>query len=56
MSPITGELIPVNMMEEHMRVSLIDPKWREQREAMMAKIKESTKGEPASVRGQVGRW
>ncbi len=45
MSPITGELIPTDQMAEHMRISLIDPKWREQRDAMMAKIKESTKGE-----------
>ena len=30
-------------MAEHMRVSLIDPKWREQRESMLAKIRETTK-------------
>jgi hypothetical protein len=42
-SPITGELVPVEQMAEHMRVSLIDPKWKEQRDAMMAKIRETTK-------------
>ena len=30
-------------MAEHMRVSLIDPKWKEQRDAMLAKIRETTK-------------
>ena len=42
-SPITGELIPVDQMAEHMRVSLIDPKFQEQRQAMMSKIRETTK-------------
>lgn len=41
-SPITGELIPISEMEEHMRISLIDPKYKEQKERMMAKIKETT--------------
>lgn len=44
MSPITGELVPIGEMGEHMRVSLIDPKYREQKEAMMAKIRDTTKG------------
>ena len=38
-SPITGELVPLEQMAEHMRVSLIDPKWKEQRETMLAKIR-----------------
>ena len=42
-SPITGELIPLSDMEEHMRVSLIDPRWREQREAMISKIRDTTR-------------
>ncbi|XP_058090326.1 probable splicing factor 3A subunit 1 [Magnolia sinica] len=41
-SPITGELIPINDMAEHMRISLIDPKYKEQKERMMAKIRETT--------------
>ena len=41
-SPITGELVPVDQMAEHMRISLIDPKWREQREAMLGKLRGST--------------
>jgi splicing factor 3A subunit 1 len=42
-SPITGELVPIEQMEEHMRVSLIDPKWKQQKDTMLAKIKETTK-------------
>eukprot|EP00884_Botryococcus_braunii_P002572 jgi/Botrbrau1/12315/Bobra.0205s0013.1 len=42
-SPITGELIRVEDMAEHMRISLIDPRYQEQREAMMAKIRDTTK-------------
>jgi splicing factor 3A subunit 1 len=41
-SPISGELIPISEMGEHMRISLIDPKYKEQKERMMAKIKETT--------------
>ncbi|PON36689.1 Splicing factor 3A subunit [Parasponia andersonii] len=41
-SPITGELIPNNEMSEHMRISLIDPKFKEQKERMFAKIRETT--------------
>ncbi|KAK9825176.1 hypothetical protein WJX81_003205 [Elliptochloris bilobata] len=42
-SPLTGELVPIDQMAEHMRVSLIDPKWREQREAMLAKLRGTTR-------------
>ncbi len=38
-SPITGELVAIADMAEHMRVSLIDPRWKEQREAMLSKIR-----------------
>ncbi|KAM1172466.1 hypothetical protein ACFXTH_022690 [Malus domestica] len=41
-STITGELIPINEMSEHMRISLIDPKYKEQKERMFAKIRETT--------------
>ena len=30
-SPITGEKIPADKMPEHMRISLLDRKWTEQR-------------------------
>ena len=42
-SPITGEKILVNEMAEHMRISLIDPRWKQQREAMFSKMRETTK-------------
>ncbi|EFJ17592.1 hypothetical protein SELMODRAFT_114587 [Selaginella moellendorffii] len=41
-SPITSEVIPISEMAEHMRISLIDPKFKEQKERMMAKLREST--------------
>ena len=42
-SPLTGELVEINAMAEHMRVSLMDPRWRTQRDAMLAKMKGSAK-------------
>jgi splicing factor 3A subunit 1 len=41
-SPITGELVPIQDIAEHMRISLIDPKWRKEREAMLGKLRGST--------------
>ncbi|KAK1393656.1 putative splicing factor 3A subunit 1 [Heracleum sosnowskyi] len=41
-SPITGELILKIEMAEHIRISLIDPKYKEQKERMFAKIRDST--------------
>jgi splicing factor 3A subunit 1 len=52
-SPITGELIAVDDMAEHMRVSLIDPKWKTQKEAMLAKLKGSTTANDDEVAANV---
>ena len=42
-------------MEQHMRVSLLDPRWREQREAMLSKIRGSTRaGDDEITRNLVG--
>ncbi len=38
-SPITGELVAIADMAEHMRISLIDPRWKEQKEAMLSKLR-----------------
>lgn len=52
---VAGELIALAEMGEHMRISLIDPKWREQREAMVAKIRDSTAaGDDEITRNLVG--
>ena len=48
-SPITGELVKITEMENHMRVSLIDPRWKEQRDAMMEKIRETTKADDGEI-------
>ncbi|XP_064485090.1 splicing factor 3A subunit 1-like [Ornithodoros turicata] len=34
-SPITGEKIPADKMQEHMRIGLLDPRWVEQRDRAM---------------------
>ena len=52
-SPITGELVAVDDMAEHMRVSLIDPKWKTQKEAMLAKLKGSTTANDDEVAANV---
>ena len=52
-SPITGELIAVDDMAEHMRVSLIDPKWKTQKAAMLAKLKGGTKANDDEVAANI---
>jgi splicing factor 3A subunit 1 len=54
-SPITGELVPLAEMQEHMRINLIDPKWKDQREAMLAKIKETTKASDTELMANLTR-
>ncbi|KAL1916397.1 uncharacterized protein VTP21DRAFT_5588 [Calcarisporiella thermophila] len=39
--PRCGEAFPASELEEHMRIELLDPKWREQKQAAEAKKKES---------------
>ena len=34
-SPITGELVLLAEMQEHMRINLIDPKWKDQRDCLL---------------------
>ena len=35
-------MVPISEMAEHMRISLIDPKYKEQKERMLAKLRENT--------------
>ena len=53
-SPITGELVPLDEMAEHMRISLIDPKWKQQKDAMISKIKETTKAGDDEIARNIG--
>lgn len=39
--PRCGESIPVSEMDEHMRIELLDPKWKEQKLAQEAKLRDS---------------
>lgn len=42
-SPITGERIPVSKLQEHMRIGLLDPKWKDQRDRqMMEKVNQES--------------
>ena len=47
--PISGKTIPVDQMEEHMRVQLLDPKWREEQKRFADKQKESGYAEGSSI-------
>lgn len=39
-SPITGERVPSHEFDEHMKISLLDPKWKEQRDRFEAEKKQ----------------
>jgi splicing factor 3A subunit 1 len=39
--PRCGQAIPMSEMDEHMRIELLDPKWKEQKQAGEAKLRDS---------------
>lgn len=43
-SPITGEFIPASMMSEHLRISMLDPRWLEQKEKKKKTPRGTTRG------------
>ncbi|KAL7013079.1 hypothetical protein ACKWTF_015180 [Chironomus riparius] len=48
-SPITGEKIPASKVAEHMRIGLLDPRWVEQRDKMLEKVREEQVYAPGSA-------
>ena len=46
-----GETVPVSEVSEHMRIELMDPRWKEQREAAERKSKETNLGPGMAMRG-----
>mmetsp|Transcript_19271 Transcript_19271/g.31389 ORF Transcript_19271/g.31389 Transcript_19271/m.31389 type:complete len:836 (-) Transcript_19271:147-2654(-) len=54
-SPITGQLVHVNEMEEHMRIALLDPKWREKKEALEARRSEGISEQDADISRNLAR-
>jgi splicing factor 3A subunit 1 len=50
-SPITGQQVPVEQMAEHMRIALLDPKWKEK----SGLIKVGEKEDTLAVGDDVGR-
>jgi splicing factor 3A subunit 1 len=54
-SPFTGELIEADKMEEHMRVSLIDPRYQLQREAMLNKSRDNTRASDNEIEYNLGK-
>lgn len=47
--PISGKAVPVSEVGEHMRVQLIDPKWRIEQQRFQNKQKETGFAEGASI-------
>lgn len=39
-SPITGEKVPAHQFDDHMKISLLDPKWKEQRDRHLEEKKQ----------------
>lgn len=49
-SPITGERIPVSKLQEHMRIGLLDPRWKDQRDRqIMEKVNQESVYAPGSA-------
>lgn len=48
-SPITGEKIPASKVAEHMRIGLLDPRWVEQRDKHIEKVREENVYAPGAA-------
>ena len=48
-SPITGEKIPASKVQEHMRITLLDPRWVEQRDKQLDKMTQETVFAPGTA-------
>jgi splicing factor 3A subunit 1 len=48
-SPITGEKIPASKVAEHMRIGLLDPRWVEQRDKLIEKVREENVYAPGAA-------
>ena len=55
-SPITGERVPADSMAEHMKISLLDPRWREQRDRVLQEKKEQEQVFAEGKISSVPRW
>ncbi len=47
--PISGREVPINEVSEHMRIQLIDPKWREEQARFLEKQKDTGYAEGSSI-------
>jgi len=47
--PISGREVPINEVSEHMRVQLIDPKWREEQARFLEKQKDTGYAESSAI-------
>lgn len=47
--PISGKALPVSEMSEHMRVQLLDPKWRVEQQRFQEKQKQTSYAEGSSI-------
>jgi splicing factor 3A subunit 1 len=54
-SPITGQQVPVEQMAEHMRIALLDPKWKEKSGLVKVGEREETLAENAEVGANLQR-
>eukprot|EP01066_Platyproteum_vivax_P015552 Platyproteum_vivax@DN6860_c0_g1_i2.p1 len=55
--PLTGLLIPEGEMTKHLKVSLLDPKWKQQKDAMLAKAqKESAFAPQDDIEGNLASF
>jgi len=54
-SPITGQQVPVEQMSEHMRIALLDPKWKEKSGHVKPGEKEDTLAQHDEVSKNLGK-
>merc|ERR1719499_197473 len=48
-SPFTGDMIPLGEISEHIRIMLLNPKWKEQKEILMDKMRSTSLADNSEI-------
>merc|ERR550519_130531 len=54
--PVTGQTVEASRLSEHIRISLLDPKWKEQRDHLLSRMQKSSLAGNADIVKNLGTF
>jgi len=55
-SPFTGDMIPMNEISDHIRIMLLNPQWKEQKELLMDKMRATSFADNRDIVKNLGKF